>query len=322
MHTSRHSRKAFNTLRTLALIVAAGALVGCQQLSPPGGASAANEVPSVQTPEPAAVASERIASLSYETTEILAELGVADRIVLMPESVLNPALGSHQAELAAVEGTYAVEMELTAEAVIEAAPELVLMTPRHGSERATAEVLDAAGITTLMMPNSWSTVEDLVANVRVLGETVGASERAEALANELAEGLTPRTELSDESPGVLVLSNQAGRPFVTGGTAFPLELLGLAGARDLSAELGIEKTGPIQAEQVIAARPDGILLIDMNGSGERLFSELLETEGVRQLPALTEGRVLQVSGADVQALGLTRTIAGLDTLTEWVATLK
>src|SRR5699024_7659542 len=108
-----------------------------------------------------------------------------------------------------------------------------------------------------------------------------------------------------DAPRILILSNQAGRPFITAGTAFPVELVRLAGASTVSDELGITVTGPIQIEQVLAAEPDGIILIDMNGSGDRLFADMLGNDAVAGLDAVAHGRVLRVQGKEVQALGLT-----------------
>ncbi|NLB46163.1 MAG: ABC transporter substrate-binding protein, partial [Microbacteriaceae bacterium] len=107
----------------------------------------------------------------------------------------------------------------------------------------------------------------------------------------------------------------------TAGDAYPIELLGLAGATSVASELDIHRTGPITAEQLVQANPDGIVLIDMNGTGDRMFTELLQNPAVAAIPALAEGRVLRVAGRQVQALGVTETIAGLEAMTDWVATL-
>lgn len=119
-----------------------------------------------------------------------------------------------------------------------------------------------------------------------------------------------------------MLTNQAGRPFVTSGHAFPIELLERAGAENAAATLGHTRTGPITAEQMIQANPDGIVLIDMNGTGDRMFTDLLQNPAVQTMPAITDGRVLRVTGNQVQALGLTGTVDGLAELTEWVEQLK
>ena len=318
------------TLRTLQLRTitrtAAGAftagvlalsLVACQQatLEPSPNDPALTEMADERI-EP-----ERIAALSYESAELIAELGLDDRLVIMPEAVMNEALGSHQHLLDDVATTYAVEKELTAETVIDAEPDLVIMSPRHGAEETIGDVLAAAGIETLVTSNSWSTPEDLVENIQRIGEAVGATDEAEQLATGLSQGLEARASVTEHAPRVLILSNQAGRAFVTAGKAFPVEVVRLAGGANVSDELGLTTTGPIQVEQVLAADPDGIILIDMNGTGDRLFADLLENDGVRGLDAVAHDRVLRVQGKDVQALGLTNTVSGLDRIAEWVATL-
>lgn len=257
----------------------------------------------------------RIAALDYESAEVLAELGLAEQLVLVPEAVTNPTLGGHVAEMAGVAETFPVAMALEAETVISLEPELVVMSPRHGAEDTIGSVLTQSGIPTLQLPDSWTDLAHLSSNIELVGEVTATEVAAARLVTELETGLTPADEPSNAR--VLVLSNQAGRAFVTAGNAFPLRLLELAGARDVSAELGIATTGPISAEQIVEANPDAILLVDMNGSGERMFAELLANPAVAALPGA--GRTLLLPGKDVQALGLANTISGLEQIESWLA---
>ncbi|RZT64866.1 ABC transporter substrate-binding protein [Leucobacter luti] len=262
-----------------------------------------------------AAAPQTIAALDYESAEVIAELGLAERLVLVPEAVTNPALGGHIAELSEVPHTIPVAMALDAETVLALAPDLVVMSPRHGAEDTIGSVLDQAGTPTLQLPDSWTDVAHVTSNIDLIGQATGGDAAAVALTEALTSGLTPAADPSGAR--VLVLSNQAGRPFITAGAAFPLRVLDLAGGVSVSEELGITTTGPISAEQIVAADPDAILLIDMNGSGERLFTDLLDNPAVAALPGAQ--RTLLVAGRDVQALGLTVTIVGLHTITEWLA---
>lgn len=267
---------------------------------------------------------ERVAALDYESAEVLAELGWASHLVLIPEAVLNPALGSHIAELETVAHTFPVAMEVDAEQLIALQPDLVVMSPRHGSDDALAGVLAQAGVPTLMLPSSWTNSDDLMTNIGFIGEAVGAEQPARDLTNALESGMAEAgaAESTKAAPRVLMLTNQAGRPFVTSGHAYPIELLKLAGAENAADTLGFDRTGPISAEQVIQANPDGVVLIDMNGTGDRMFTELLQNPAVQTIPAIAESRVLRVTGSQVQALGLTSTIDGLTELTEWVDQLN
>lgn len=327
--------------KRLSIIVATAAsallLAGCA--SPASPSSAASEAPAEQasdfprtieipqgsTTEASTLtidaAPEAIAALDYESAEVVAELGLADRLVLVPEAVTNPVLGSHVDEMAEVPHVFPVAMEVSVETVLESAPDLVVMSPRHDAESTIGAVLQQSGVTTLMLPHSWTSPASLDTNIDLIGQATGADGEAAQLRESLSDALTqaPGTDAAT-GPGVLVLSNQAGRPFITAGHAFPLELLGLAGAHSVSDELGITKTGPITAEQIIEADPDAVLLIDMNGSGERLFSELLENPAVATVPG-TQNTLL-VEGKDVQALGLMNTADGLSELQDWVASIE
>lgn len=264
----------------------------------------------------------RIAALDYESAEVIAELGLADHLVMIPEAVLNPALGGHVTELEKVESTFPVAMEIQAENVIALNPDLVVMSPRHGNEAPIADVLAQAGITALQLPDSWSNSKALLTNIDLIGQATGGDEQAATLHSTIEDGLKKEaTAERGDGPRVLVLTNQAGRPFITAGSAYPIELLGLSGAQNVAAELGIDRTGPISAEQIVQANPDGIVLIDMNGTGDRMFNELLANPAVASLSALTNDRVLRVEGRQVQALGLAATVDGLSQLTDWVSTL-
>ncbi|MCM3662075.1 ABC transporter substrate-binding protein [Georgenia satyanarayanai] len=277
---------------------------------PAGRELAADEVTLEAEPE-------RVAALTYETAAVVAELGAADRLVMVPEQASNPALSNHAQEMAAVEHHVTSESSIDAEAVIAAGPDLVVLNDRHGLEAGVGRVLEGAGIPVLVLPNTWASVEDMTTNIALVGEALGVEDTASTLVQDVTTGLVD--ESAGDGPRVLVLSNQAGRPFVTAGGAFPLEVLRLAGAQDASETLGMVRTGPISAEQVLAAEPDRILLVDMNGSGDSIFRPLLDNAAVAALPAVAEHEVLLLEGREVQALGLTATVEGRDRIAQWIA---
>ncbi len=260
----------------------------------------------------------RIAALTYETAELVAALGASDSLVMVPKSVENPALSNHPDAWGNVENFAPTESATNAEAVIAAAPDLVLLSARYGLDEKVGSVLTAAGLTVLVLPNSWASVDDMTTNIDLVGEAIGADNEAAALLKTIRSGLTA-TASETKAPRILVLSNQAGRPFVTAGKAFPIELVRLAGGVDASADLGIAHTGPITTEQVIQAAPDAILLIDMNGSGHELFDPVMQNAAVAALPAVADGRVLLLTGNQVQALGLEHTVTGLEQIVDWLA---
>lgn len=261
---------------------------------------------------------ERVAALTYETGELVAQLGALDRLVLVQESLANPVISSHAEEMANVEHHAPTEGSVDAEAVIAADPDLVLLSTRRGLEEGVAQVLEGAGIPVLILPNHWANLDDITANISLVGEALGVEDAADELNSSLTEGLAAEEVAESERPHVLALSNQAGQPFVVAGEAFPLELLHLAGGQDAGESLGFERSGPISAEQVIAADPDAILLVDMNGSGMKIFEPLLTNKAVAGLPAVSSDRVMLVEGRKLQALGFTATVEGREELADWL----
>lgn len=331
MTVAERTRRALRhgaAVTVLALVLVA---TGCA--SPPSASPAAPEaraefprtvaVPAGQTVAATTVKLDakpkRVAALTYETAELVAALGAADALVMVPEAVTNPVLTHHHADMIAVEAKAPTESTTNAEAVILTNPDLVLLSARHGLEEGAGHALESAGIPVLVLPNSWATIDDMLTNIALVGEALGAESEATALAATIDSGLAEASiSTGAAAPSVLVLSNQAGRPFVTAGKAFPLELVRLAGATHAEAALGLTTTGPITAEQVIQAAPDAILLVDMNGSGDRLFAPIMSNPAVAALPAITEGRVLLVEGRQVQALGLAGVVEGLGAITAWL----
>lgn len=262
----------------------------------------------------------QIAALTYESAATVSALGLTDRLIVVPEAAQNPVLTDQADELEAVPTTIPTERETDPEAIIAMAPDLVIVSARHGLETGVASVLTEVGIPVLLLPNSWASVEDMQTSIALIGQATGADEAAAALNDELAAGLTP-AESGDDAPHVLILSNQAGTPFITAGNALPLDIVRLAGGVPVGEELGITVTGPISAEQVIAADPDAILLVDMNGSGRGIFQSLLANPAVAALDAVADEHVLLVEAHDVQAVGLTGTVTGLETVRDWIAEL-
>lgn len=258
----------------------------------------------------------RVVALTYETGELVAALGAMDRLVLVQEALGNPVLSEHAEAMSAVEHHAATEGSVDVEAVIAAQPDLVLLSARRGLEDGVTQALEGAGVPVLVLPNHWADLDDMATNIELVGQALGTEEAAENLTSDLTTGLADESD--PNGPRVLVLSNQAGRPFVTAGEAFPLELLRRAGARNAGDSLGLARSGPISAEQVIAADPDAVLLVDMNGSGEQAFTPLLSNPAVANLPAVAEDRVLLLEGRQVQALGFRATIEGRRSIAHWL----
>ncbi len=76
----------------------------------------------------------------------------------------------------------------------------------------------------LTLPNSWQTVDEMLANIDTIGDAIGASEAADELTASISTELAGIDPVARGAPSVLVLSNQAGRPMVNAGRGFTLRI--------------------------------------------------------------------------------------------------
>lgn len=351
-------RAVSRAVRLVTAVVVAGALVSCASSQPgtgPEGATGGDgsaapgeqvsgepvfprvvEIPAGEHLPAAQVEieawPERVVTLTYETTELVAALGVGDRLVLIPEAARTEVLTNHPEVTHAVAATFPSESSVNTEAVLAVQPDLVLLSARHGLESGVGQAIAAAGVPVLTLPNSWQSYEDMVLNIDLVARALGTEDVADELTAELRDagvldaggldaGAADPEASVPEPPRILVLSNQAGRPFVVGGSAFPLELVRLAGGVDAGADLGITRTGPIAVEQVVQADPDGILLIDMSGGGRESFDAVMAGPVVAGIDAVARGNVILLEARHAQALGLADTVTGLESLRDWIADL-
>ena len=133
-----------------------------------------------------------------------------------------------------------------------------------------------------------------------MGEALGEEDEATKQADALLEGLRE----VDESTAQPSEGQQTdGRHAEAAQTA--------------AAEAGLTGTAPLDAELLVRADPDIILLEDFTGAGDEPFDELLGAEAVQQVPAVASGEVHIVPMTEASAVaGIHlpdgyRTVAGI-----------
>ncbi|MFD6856939.1 ABC transporter substrate-binding protein [Rhodococcus sp. NPDC060090] len=290
-------------------VVMIGFLAGCTSVSGPAEAST----------DPAAP--QRIAAISPDVAETVAALGAGDRLVLVPDTQTRPALTNHLPVMQSVGTTFAAHGAADPEQILATDPDLAIITPRHEGESDTAALLEASSVPVLTLPNSWRTVEEMLANITTIGTAIGASEQATVLTADIERDLADIAPVSGPGPSVLVLSNQAGRPMINAGNGFTLDLLARAGGRNAADSTGLTRTGFADPEHLVRARPDAILLVDLLGAGRESFDSILSNPAVSELEAVRTDRILVLDGKHAQALGLQTTTEGVERIRDWLADL-
>ncbi|WP_166356134.1 ABC transporter substrate-binding protein [Phytoactinopolyspora limicola] len=269
----------------------------------------------------AAEAPSNVAALSSDTAEAVRALAGADRLVAVPASTTNEHLGNYPDEMEQVPNHVPPSDNLDPEQVLSWGPDLIVVTARHDGEQDADDLLEQSDVPLVTIQNNWGSIDELQENYRVLGEALGAPERAEELIADMdAELAAVAGHLTDadDAPTVLVLTNQADNPFIAGPDSMPTDLVRHAGGAPAVEDAGIERTMPAEPEQIIRTNPDAILLVDVLGKGRESFDGVLGNEAVAEIPAVAEERVLMLPGRSAMASAGVHVVDGVQEIAAWL----
>lgn len=293
---------------TAAALAATSALV-LSACAPPAGGSDAEA-----TATSAAGAPERIVAVSSETADMALLLAGPDRVAAVGESSQSPHMGMVPDLAAEVADTLPSGVEPDAEQILSYSPDLVLTTARHAGERSVSEQLDESGVPSLVFESDAFTTPEAYADAllrmgEALGEEDSASRHADELLGEIravdedvsaaaghtggASDTTAGGSRADagEAPRILALMARGGTVMAMDGELMLPGLAVRAGAVDAAAEAGLTSTSPLDAELLVRADPDIILVEDFMGAGEAPFDGLLGGDAVAAVPAIAEDEV-------------------------------
>lgn len=263
----------------------------------------------------------RVVSLLPAATEILASLGLLDRLVAVshdcdhpPEIARKPRITHceiHDAGLPSAEVDRWVRETLeergTLYTIDEALlrrlePDLVLTqqlcdvcAPAYGSVALLAAALPKPPRVLNLEPSS---LADVLENIRTVARAVGAPERGEAVVAGLEQrirAVRERAERPERRPGVVVV--EWLEPLFGSGHWGP-ELVRLAGGTELLGREGRDSTS-ISWESLVASDPEVLVFACCGNPVERTLAELPALRarpGWDELAAVRNGRVFVADG--------------------------
>lgn len=194
----------------------------------------------------------RIVSIFASNTEMLAAIGVRDRIVGI-ESYTRYPPGIDR--LPKVGG----RLGFSVEAVARLAPDLVVMTPARQAASTLLKPMETIGVPAVILMHR--DIEQIFGNIRLLGVATGEDEKAEALIRKSRERIADVQRRIEGRPlrRVYLEVNAAARgSFMTVRPgSYTADALSLAGGDNI---FGATPGQQIGGEAVLAADPDAILL--------------------------------------------------------------
>ena len=250
------------SFRPLALVLALAACGRGERAEAPPGATA--------------TAPQRIISLGPSGTEILASLGVIDRMVgrskwdLWPDTVQSiPAIGD--------------AIRPSVERIVALRPDLVVLYAAADNVAAT-EALRAAGVDVVSL--RFDTIDEYFRALDSLGTRVGARARADSITQSLRRQLDDVRLKAAGTSRVRVFIPVWEQPLMTvGAGSFMTELVAIAGGENIYGDQP-KPSLTIAFEDVVKRDPDAVL------TGPRSAERLRASREWQGLRAVREGRVL------------------------------
>jgi iron complex transport system substrate-binding protein len=245
---------------------------------------------------------QRIVPIFASNTEIVASLGLSDRIVGIeaftrhPREVLDrPLVGGR--------------LGFSVDAVVALQPDLVVVTPSRQAANQLIDPMERIGVPILVLLQR--SVPEILANIRLMGRVAGAPERgAEVAAHFEARLAAVKRKVEHRPPPSTVMITGrlgSGLMLVAREGTYTGDAMVLAGAR--FALPGTQTIAQVSPEAILNADPDVLLW----AGSERDLKELIARPGWSAMRAVKDGRAHAVSRVELLIPG-PRTIDGIEHL--------
>lgn len=246
------------------------------------GASAA---PAVPRPAPAPVRPQRIVSLNLCTDQLL--LALADR-----SQIAALTLNASDAEMSAA-AAQAGNIQLlkeSSEQLFALRPDLILGMP--ASRHPMLRPLGPDNYRTIDLESAES-YDAIVAQIRTVAAAVGHPARGEALIRRMNGELARIGKLS----GGKVAAYYQRRGYMTGTGTLIDDLMARTGLVNLAARLGKPPLSQMSLEEMVAARPDFLIVESATDIVTDQGSEMLHHPALKDIPRISVAEAWTVCGS-------------------------
>jgi iron complex transport system substrate-binding protein len=234
---------------------------------------------------------QRIVAASVLSAEVMIELVAAEHLAGVHYLAAD---GRYCAVAAAVAARRLTQVAAEPEAILALRPDLVITDEFTKAE--TKVLLAAAGVP-VAQSLAVRSFQDVEANLRRLGALVRHRE-PEALPRAFRERLERVRAASAGRPAWRLMSLDGGMYSYGHGTLLD-ELIRLVGARNLAAEAGVGPFRKLDAETVLAWRPDALVIGCVPGAEATERLRLRQDPALRLLRCVAAGRLLFVPAAEI-----------------------
>jgi iron complex transport system substrate-binding protein len=238
----------------------------------------------------------RIASIGGAITEIVYALGEQDKLVARDSTSLYPEPARNLPDVGYMRA-------LSPEGVLSMNPSGILAAEGSGPKE-TVDVLRKASVPFIMVPETFDHA-GILQKIRVVGQAMGAEEKAAALSQKVDADLAAAEKLtagiSDRKRVLFILSMQGGKLLVSGSDTAASGIIEMAGA--VNAVEGFSGYKQLSDEAAILARPDIILMMDRGGDYGVAEADLFAHPAIAPTPAGQAKRLIRMDGSYLLGFG-------------------
>lgn len=237
----------------------------------------------------------RIVAIGGSLTEIVYALGEEGRLVARDSTSTFPQAANALPDVGYIRA-------LSPEGVLSVDPDGILALEGSGPPEAVS-VLKAGSIAFVEIPEEF-TREGILDKIEKVGEALGVSDKAQALAAEIGEKLAAaeaKAAKGEPRKVMFVLSMQGGKILAAGRDTAADGIVTLAGGENVfSAFTGYKQ---VSDEAVITAAPDVILMMDRGGDHSAANDDLFAHPAIATTPAAANRAVVRMDGLFLLGFG-------------------
>ncbi len=241
--------------------------------------------PVVDDPEPEPEM--RIVPLDGDLAEIVFALGYGDQVVATDISATYPAAADELPEVG-------YQRALSPEPILQFEPTIVLATDLAGPVE-TLDDLDRLGVDVVVIDRI-STAQGPGDKIRAVADALGAPEEGDVLADRVDAEIAAQAERAADAsaaPRVAALYVRGDNVQLLLGEGSGVDwIIDTAGGVDIADDLGVVDNAPINAESLVVAAPDVLIVPERGLESVGGLEGLLALPGIAETPAGRDGRVL------------------------------
>ena len=227
---------------------------------------------------------ERIASAGGDITEIIYALGAGDKVIGVDSTSGFPADVSEKKQIGYVRG-------LAAEGILSINPDLLIGADDMGPPN-VIENMKSAGLDVAIAPAGLG-AERVPIKIKFVGEILGLEDEADQLIaqykTEMQAVAKEREALTLSHKVLFILSVRDGAPIVGGRMTSANDIIEMAGGTNVAASF--EGWKPMNAEAIIAAAPDLILMTEAHSDRVGGKDAILKRPDIALTPAVISGNI-------------------------------